>query len=99
MRILLELFRSPVVVILVVVLALFLTKAGAEEFGGAQKRGCAEIARAFLAQHRMVLKESPKVFVTVPIKLAGWFDSGIVFVRGVCPRIYPCLAVSRARPR
>jgi hypothetical protein len=67
-------------VLLVVALALFATKAGAQEFGGAQKRDCTEIARSYLAQIGMVVPP-PRVFTTVPIKLAGWYDSGIVFIR------------------
>jgi hypothetical protein len=66
--------------LLLIALALWITNAGANEFGNAQRRGCSEIARAFLAQHGMQI-DAPKVFTTVPIKLAGWFDSGIVFVR------------------
>jgi hypothetical protein len=67
-------------VLLLIVLGLWLTNAGANEFGKAQQRDCAEIARSFLAQLGMPVSP-PRVFVTVPIKLAGWYDSGIVFIR------------------
>jgi hypothetical protein len=67
-------------ILLLIVLGLWLTNAGAQEFGNAQKRDCAEIARSFLAQLGMPVSP-PRVFVTVPIKLAGWYDSGIVFIR------------------
>jgi hypothetical protein len=68
-------------VLLLIVLGLWISNAGANEFGKAQQRDCAEIARAFLAQHHMKLETAPRVFITVPIKLAGWFDSGFVFIR------------------
>jgi hypothetical protein len=67
-------------ILLLIVLGLWLTNAGANEFGKAQQRDCAEIARSFLAQLGMPVAP-PRVFVTVPIKLAGWYDSGIVFIR------------------
>jgi hypothetical protein len=67
-------------VLLLIVLGLWISNAGAQEFGAAQKRDCAEIARSFLAQLGMPVSP-PRVFVTVPIKLAGWYDSGIVFIR------------------
>jgi hypothetical protein len=67
-------------ILLLIVLGLWLTNAGANEFGNAQKRDCAEIARSFLAQLGMPVSP-PKVFTTVPIKIAGWYDSGIVFIR------------------
>jgi hypothetical protein len=68
-------------ILLLIVLGLWISNAGANDFGNAQKRDCAEIARSFLAQHHMRLETAPRVFLTVPIKLAGWFDSGIVFIR------------------
>jgi hypothetical protein len=67
-------------ILLLIVLGLWISNAGANEFGKAQQRDCAEIARSFLAQLGMPVSP-PRVFVTVPIKLAGWYDSGIVFIR------------------
>jgi hypothetical protein len=67
-------------ILLLVALGLWISNAGANEFGKAQQRDCAEIARSFLAQLGMPVSP-PRVFVTVPIKLAGWYDSGIVFIR------------------
>jgi hypothetical protein len=67
-------------ILLLIVLGLWISNAGANEFGKAQQRDCAEIARSFLAQLGMPVSP-PRVFVTVPIRLAGWYDSGIVFIR------------------
>jgi hypothetical protein len=67
-------------VLVVVALLLWASHAGANDFGNAQRRGCAEIAHAYLAQRGMKV-DMPKVWVTVPIKLAGWYDSGNLFVR------------------
>jgi hypothetical protein len=67
-------------VLVVVALLLWASHAGANDFGNAQRRGCAEIAQAYLAQRGMKV-DMPKVWTTVPIKLAGWYDSGNPFVR------------------
>jgi hypothetical protein len=66
-------------IVLLVVLGLWATNAGAE-FGNAQRRDCGEIARSFLARMGMAV-DPPRVFTTVPIKVAGWYDSGVLFVR------------------
>jgi hypothetical protein len=68
-------------VLVVVALLLWASHAGADDFGAAQRRDCAPIAHAYLAQMGMRLTSVPKVFTTVPITRPGWYDTGIVFVR------------------
>jgi hypothetical protein len=71
-------YLKPEHVALVLLMGLWLEARA--EFGGAQRRDCTALATAFLAQQGMKVTP-PKVMTEVPIKMAGWYQDGIVFIR------------------